>query len=59
MAVVVVAGFAVAVVVVVVAGFAVVLHNTPCPRISEVRKVFEQLASITTSIELRSQKKII
>ena len=58
--VVVVAGFAVAVVVVVVvAGFAVVLHNTPCPRISEVRKVFEQLASITTSIELRSQKKII
>ena len=34
-------------------------HNTPCPRISEVRKVFEQLASITTSIELRSQKKII
>ena len=34
-------------------------HNTSCPRISEVRKVFEQLASITTSIELRSQKKII
>ena len=34
-------------------------HNTPCPRISEVRKVFEQLASITTSIELRSQKKTI
>ena len=85
MAVVVVAGFAVAVVVVVVvvAGFAVVVvaafvdvavvavvvvvvlcfpglaGSLPLPRISEVRKVFEQLASITTSIELRSQKKII
>ena len=31
--------------------------NHGATRISEVRKVFKQLASITMSIELRSQKK--